>query len=97
MFYSNNWQNSLFNKLDLFKAKLERTDLSEKYPDYHGGKDVDAACKYFESKFLLKNVHEDKRITTYFMSAIDTDSMKTIFEEIMKNVIENKSEPVRTK
>ncbi len=81
----------------MFREKIEKKDLSEKYPDYQGGKDVNAACKYFESKFLLKNVHEDKKISTYFMSAIDTDSMKTIFEEIMKNVVENKSEPVRTK
>ena len=44
------------NKIDLLKAKLETSPISEYFPDYEGGgTNLDAACKFFQTKFLQLN------------------------------------------
>ncbi|KAG6899867.1 Guanine nucleotide-binding protein subunit alpha [Termitomyces sp. T159_Od127] len=41
------------NKIDLFAEKLPRSPLSEYFPDFTGGDDYDAACKYLLHRYLL--------------------------------------------
>lgn len=52
------------NKMDLFKAKLETSLISEYFPDFDGDcTDLDAACKFFQGKFLKLNRNPKKVIT----------------------------------
>ncbi|KAG6875613.1 Guanine nucleotide-binding protein subunit alpha [Termitomyces sp. T32_za158] len=41
------------NKIDLFAEKLPRSPLSEYFPDFTGGDDYDAACKYLLQRYLF--------------------------------------------
>ena len=43
------------NKVDLFRAKLSRSPLSNYFPDYSGGNDVNRAAKYFLWRFNQVN------------------------------------------
>lgn len=43
------------NKVDLFKSKLARSPLSNYFPDYSGGNDVNRAAKYLLWRFNQVN------------------------------------------
>lgn len=43
------------NKVDLFKDKLARSPLSNYFPDYSGGNDVNRAAKYLLWRFNQVN------------------------------------------
>jgi guanine nucleotide-binding protein G(i) subunit alpha len=43
------------NKVDLFKQKLSRSPLSNYFPDYSGGNDVNRAAKYLLWRFNQVN------------------------------------------
>lgn len=43
------------NKVDLFKQKLGRSPLSDYFPDYSGGNDVNRAAKYLLWRFNQVN------------------------------------------
>lgn len=43
------------NKVDLFRAKLARSPLSNYFPDYSGGNDVNRAAKYLLWRFNQVN------------------------------------------
>jgi len=43
------------NKVDLFKQKLGRSPLSNYFPDYSGGNDVNRAAKYLLWRFNQVN------------------------------------------
>lgn len=43
------------NKVDLFKQKLARSPLSDYFPDYSGGNDVNRAAKYLLWRFNQVN------------------------------------------
>jgi len=43
------------NKVDLFKVKLARSPLSNYFPDYSGGNDVNRAAKYLLWRFNQVN------------------------------------------
>jgi guanine nucleotide-binding protein subunit alpha len=40
------------NKVDLFQAKLNRSPLSNHFPDYTGGSDVNQATEYIRGRFI---------------------------------------------
>lgn len=45
----------LFTKVDLFKQKLARSELSRYFPDYRGGNDVARATEYLLGRFNQVN------------------------------------------
>jgi guanine nucleotide-binding protein subunit alpha, other len=52
------------NKMDLFKRKLESSPISRYFPEYDGEcTNVDAASRFFQSKFLALNRNPKKVIT----------------------------------
>ena len=40
------------NKMDLFGTKIKNSPISEYFPDCEDCPDLDAACKFFQNKFL---------------------------------------------
>ena len=52
------------NKLDVFREKLAKLPLQWHFPDYRGGRDVDAACQYILGKFMEAiHVQRSKSLT----------------------------------
>jgi GTPase SAR1 family protein len=79
------------NKIDLFKTKIQHTDLKVCFEDYTGGLDFDNASAFIKQKYLDLNKHkEQKTIYCHFTCATDTDVMKKVFESI-KDIILQKS------
>ena len=50
------------NKIDLFRAKLSTSPLSETFPEYRGGANYDAACGFLLEKFVSLNQNPSKSI-----------------------------------
>lgn len=78
----------VFNKIDIFKTKIAKTDLSCCFEDYDGGKNYDNASKFIEKKFLELNKFDPKRIHTFFTCATSTESVKNVFDQIQKLLVE---------
>ncbi|KJA13994.1 hypothetical protein HYPSUDRAFT_220657 [Hypholoma sublateritium FD-334 SS-4] len=75
-----------FNKLDVFRAKLAKLPLQWHFPDYSGGSDVDAACKYIEGKFTgVIRVHRSKMLlTTHIITATDAQTTKLLSDKLKR-------------
>lgn len=50
------------NKIDLFRAKLGKSPLSETFPEYTGGANYEAACAFLLEKFVGLNKNPSKSI-----------------------------------
>lgn len=50
------------NKIDLFRAKLASSPLSNTFPDYRGGSDYDSATNFLLEKFVGLNQNPNKSI-----------------------------------
>jgi len=71
-----------FNKSDLFKEKIQRTDLKVCFPDYTGGMNMDNAYKFIETKFLAANTNGRRQIYTHLTCATDTSSIQVVFNAV---------------
>lgn len=79
------------NKMDLFKEKIKRTDLSQFFPEYEGGRNFEAAANFIRSKFEEKNRNpRHKTIYAHFTCATDTQQLQQVFDAI-KDIILNKT------
>ncbi|KAI9005632.1 guanine nucleotide binding protein, alpha subunit [Hyaloraphidium curvatum] len=70
------------NKVDLFKEKLSKSPLQKYFPDYTGGDDYEAACEYFQRRFVSLNQNEEKQIYTHFTCATDTTQIKFVMSAV---------------
>ena len=59
------------NKIDLFKAKLTVSPLSNTFPEYTGGANYEAACSFLLDKFVSLNKNPSKSI--YAVSRLDSE------------------------
>lgn len=50
------------NKVDLFRAKLPISPLSDTFPEYTGGANYDQACNFMLEKFVGLNQNPSKSI-----------------------------------
>ncbi|KAL9643502.1 hypothetical protein ABK040_010116 [Willaertia magna] len=79
------------NKIDLFKEKISKTDLSQFFVEYEGGKNFEAAVNFIRSKFEEKNRNpRHKTIYSHYTCATDTQQLKQVFDAI-KDIILNKT------
>jgi guanine nucleotide-binding protein G(i) subunit alpha len=76
------------NKTDLFRDKIERTDLSVAFPEYTGGKDFDNASKFITEKFLELNKNPNKTIYVHLTCATDTQNVKVIFAAVKDTIVQ---------
>jgi guanine nucleotide-binding protein G(i) subunit alpha len=71
------------NKIDLFKEKIQKRDLTCIFPEYTGGCNFEAAAAYMTQKFEDRNkFKENKKIYTHHTCATDTNIMKNTFDSI---------------
>ncbi|KAK4054654.1 guanine nucleotide-binding protein subunit alpha [Microbotryomycetes sp. JL221] len=76
------------NKIDLFREKLPRSPISNFFPDYAGGSDLQAACDYFSSRFVGLCQTPSKSIYTHFTCATDTNQIKFVLSAVSDIVIQ---------
>jgi len=80
------------NKVDLFKEKITRSELSKTFPDYSGGADFDKAIEFIKGRFFATNRYAPDRIHCYITCATDENMVKQSFDEILKLVAAGKLE-----
>jgi GTPase SAR1 family protein len=78
-----------FNKLDLFREKIKKIDLSTCFEDYTDGCDYDKALKFIQNAFLSLNREEGKTIYCHFTCATDTDNIKNVFDNVKDIILKN--------
>jgi len=69
-----------FNKIDIFKKKLNISPVSNYYSDYTGGNDYAAAATYFAKKFIKLNSNKNRTVSTHLTWATDTRHCSTIIK-----------------
>lgn len=92
------------NKVDLFRAKLTKSPLSNYFPDYSGGNDVNRAAKYLLWRFNQVNranlnlypqyvCHPDASgtlLTPFSLTqATDTSNIRLVFAAVKETILQN--------
>lgn len=67
------------NKIDIFKTKIQKTDLKVTFKDYNDGCDFDKALAFLTKKFLARNKNSERKISVFHTCATDTEALKTVF------------------
>ncbi|PLB38523.1 guanine nucleotide-binding protein subunit alpha [Aspergillus candidus] len=77
------------NKIDLFKAKLDVSPVSNHFPDYNGSNvDFDAAARYFADRFRGINRIPDREIYVHYTNATDTTLLKATMDSVQDMIIQ---------
>ncbi|ORX84080.1 guanine nucleotide binding protein, alpha subunit [Anaeromyces robustus] len=77
------WQKNIvifFNKIDIFKKKLNTSPVSNYYPEYTGGNDYAEAATFFAKKFVKLNANKNRIVSTHLTWATDTKHCSTIIK-----------------
>ncbi|KAJ3437962.1 guanine nucleotide-binding protein g(o) subunit alpha [Anaeramoeba flamelloides] len=79
----------MFNKIDLFEKKLNKTSLKKWFTEYQGeDNDVESAKKFLSNLFIEVGDNQKRQIFPMYTCGTDTNNIKTIFESIQKIVME---------
>jgi len=79
-----------FNKVDLFKEKLEHVKFADHVPGYYGDNSFDSTTTFLKQKFIsLNNLNPNKPIYVHFTCATDTKNMKFVFNTVSESIIRN--------
>ncbi|KAJ3443022.1 guanine nucleotide-binding protein g(o) subunit alpha [Anaeramoeba flamelloides] len=78
----------LFNKIDIFKEKIEKIDLKGCFSDYDGGLDYEKAKTFITNKFIEEGKNSHRKIFPFFTIATKTSSVKEVFDEIQSKILE---------
>lgn len=70
------------NKIDIFQEKIERVPVEDYFEDYEGGPSYEAACEYFQERFVSLNANEGKQVYTHFTCATDTNQIRFVMEAV---------------
>ncbi|WVQ99403.1 hypothetical protein IAU59_006536 [Kwoniella sp. CBS 9459] len=76
------------NKIDLFRAKLPVSPLSNTFPEYRGGSNYDAACSFLLEKFVSLNKNPSKSIYAHYTDATDTKALSFVISAINDVIIQ---------
>lgn len=81
----------LFNKMDLFEAKLSQgfSCVLDQFPDYEGEKTKDAAIDYIRSMFVdaVPEGYNLDFISSFVCCALDTALMGKLFTEAKQHIV----------
>ncbi|GFZ43926.1 Guanine nucleotide-binding protein subunit alpha [Saitozyma sp. JCM 24511] len=76
------------NKIDLFRAKLPYSPLSETFPEYRGGANYDAACAFLLEKFVGLNKNPTKSVYAHYTDATDTRALAFVISAVSDVIIQ---------
>jgi guanine nucleotide-binding protein G(i) subunit alpha len=73
-------------KIDVFERKISMKDLTCVFPEYKGGKDVDAAIDFISMKYknLMK---EPERLKTFVVNVMDEQSVFQAFGNVQNYLL----------
>eukprot|EP00008_Paramoeba_atlantica_P006008 CAMPEP_0201483966 /NCGR_PEP_ID=MMETSP0151_2-20130828/8160_1 /ASSEMBLY_ACC=CAM_ASM_000257 /TAXON_ID=200890 /ORGANISM="Paramoeba atlantica, Strain 621/1 / CCAP 1560/9" /LENGTH=352 /DNA_ID=CAMNT_0047867369 /DNA_START=566 /DNA_END=1624 /DNA_ORIENTATION=+ len=78
------------NKSDLFEEKILKKDLRIAFPEYNGGKDLEAALGFIKKKFEEKNL-QSRQLYMHVTCATNTENVKVVFgavrNECLKEIL----------
>eukprot|EP00002_Diphylleia_rotans_P036018 TRINITY_DN78_c0_g1_i1.p1 TRINITY_DN78_c0_g1~~TRINITY_DN78_c0_g1_i1.p1 ORF type:complete len:352 (-),score=102.98 TRINITY_DN78_c0_g1_i1:352-1407(-) len=77
------------NKTDLFREKIQKTDLTVCFPSYKGGCDYDKATEFIKQRFEELNKTDTKQVYTHFTCATDTNNIKFVFNAVKDIILQN--------
>jgi len=75
------------NKTDLFKDKIEKTDLKVCFADYMGGCNFANASAYLQSKFKSLNRQPGKNVYMHLTCATNTENVRVVFQSVRDVVL----------
>ncbi|PWN93526.1 guanine nucleotide-binding protein alpha-3 subunit [Acaromyces ingoldii] len=76
------------NKIDIFKQKVPRQPLSNFFPEYSGGNDVNKAAKYILWRFTQTN-RARLSIYPHLTQATDTSNIRLVFAAVKETILQN--------
>jgi len=76
------------NKIDLFRDKIQRSDLRGCFPNYTGGPNYDSAIKYIGEQFKSFDMSAKRNIFTHPTCATDTDNIRTVLNDVRLTLIQ---------
>jgi len=74
------------NKTDLFRDKIQKTDLKVAFPNYIGGCNFEASTAFIKARFLEQN-QSPHVIYTHFTCAISTENIEFVFKAVRETVL----------
>ncbi|KAL0096699.1 G protein alpha subunit [Phycomyces blakesleeanus] len=77
------------NKIDIFREKLLKHPLKEKFPDYDGPNQFEPASDYILNQFVHLNQSKTKQLYTHFTCATDTQQIKFVMSAINDIIMKN--------
>lgn len=77
----------LLTKLDLFREKITRVDLTvcPKFQNYSSGKDFDKALEYIRAKFVF--LAQNRTLYPHPTIAVDTSNVDVVFRGVRKSLL----------
>jgi len=84
------------NKKDLFENMIQEVDLSKCFPEYTGGKDVNAALKFIQGEFE-KRMDDDgkKRLHVHYIAARYKKDIKYTWEDLRNVLVEENKKDMK--
>jgi len=76
------------NKADLFEEKIRRIPLSNMFPEYKGGEDLEAARKYVTDLYVCLN-QGTKQLFVHHTIAIDTKNVDFVFKAVRTTILKD--------
>ncbi|KAJ6244094.1 guanine nucleotide-binding protein g(o) subunit alpha [Anaeramoeba flamelloides] len=78
------------NKVDLFREKIKKKNLTCCFKDYEGGCDYDNAFQYIKETFFNLNKNpENKKIFCHTTCATNTQNVDNVFMAVKENILTN--------
>jgi hypothetical protein len=75
------------NKVDLFKKKILKKDLTCTFPEYKGGNDVEAGIEFIKKKYRETVNKNPENLQIYVVCAMNEDSVINAFNDAHKSPI----------
>jgi len=76
------------NKMDLFKEKIKKVNITAAFPDYDGPQTFADASEYIQNQFLMVNDNPEKGVYPHITCATNTDNIKTVFISVKSIVLQ---------
>jgi guanine nucleotide-binding protein G(i) subunit alpha len=80
------------NKVDIFKKKIAKKDLTCVFQEYEGGNDVKTGIEFIKMKYLSK-IENPERIRVYVTNAMDEESVLEAFKDAQDSILKYNLNP----
>lgn len=83
-----------FNKDDIFREKIKRSQLSATFPDYTGDNDYESAHAFIKEKFTSMNTNAARTIHTQTTVATDIENIRQVMDEVRDILLTARKAPM---